>query len=323
MFGKRVRVPVWASLNIERVVDFRATAERFWKSRLVGFVLIIAAMLVVGYWHLHIPVPGKAVAALAVTAAVMTVRSEMSGIEKFLWMGVLFAFLFIEVRSIDKDRDDNNNQQIEARRKLDENFSGVLKQNRDAFNATMGKMNNLADQAHQNLCEIDGCDSFCYMVILPPTMPVFIHVGKYPLSNVEAKVTDVMLFKDRVKRGATLSLTDDLLIKPGDIAANGSWAGFGVSVPFSSLSKQDFNIDMTAKNGSWTELLRMRKIDGVWEQAIRVRVNVRPSNKNKRMTSKQVLEQISKNFPVADLKADRDWSNSHKATPPLSPPDKK
>jgi hypothetical protein len=41
-------------------------------------------------------------------------------------------------------------------------------------------------------------------------------------------------------------------------------------VPFDGEQKQDFSVFLTARNGAWVELLRMRKVSGTWRKAIRV-----------------------------------------------------
>jgi len=49
------------------------------------------------YWRVQIPSPGKAVAALAALAALMTFRPEAGGFEKFVCMVIIIAFLVIGI----------------------------------------------------------------------------------------------------------------------------------------------------------------------------------------------------------------------------------
>jgi hypothetical protein len=93
----------------------RKRIDYVWKSGLAGLLLVSGFIALSAIWFHWTPSPGKAVAALAVGATVMTFRGELGGLEKFCWTGVLFALLLIEVRAIDKDRAENNAAQREER----------------------------------------------------------------------------------------------------------------------------------------------------------------------------------------------------------------
>jgi len=57
------------------------TLAVLWKSKWTGVVLLAGFTWLFAEWFLYGPSPGKAVAALAVAAAVMTLRPEMGGLE--------------------------------------------------------------------------------------------------------------------------------------------------------------------------------------------------------------------------------------------------
>jgi hypothetical protein len=111
--------------------------DALWKSRTFGWLLILAAFFLFASWQFHVPTPGKAVAALAVAAAVMSLRPEATGLERTAWVLVLCGFLYVELRTIDKDRSDSARQQGIDRQQEDSRFDGILKANRDQFDATM------------------------------------------------------------------------------------------------------------------------------------------------------------------------------------------
>jgi hypothetical protein len=130
-------------LGLRCVISLRSLADNMWRSRRFGLMLIFVAGVGYLYWSYHIPSPGKAVAALAVVAAVMTFRGELSGLEKFFWTLVLFAFLFVELRAIDKDRATYASEQKEIRGKEAEQFNAIgeeiklaIKQGQDNFATT-------------------------------------------------------------------------------------------------------------------------------------------------------------------------------------------
>ncbi len=129
--------------------------DRIWRSSSFGWAVILATFGMFIWWTFSIPSPGKAVAALAVVAAVMSFRGETSGLEKTTWMLVLCAFLFIEVRAIDRDREEAAKQQQAARKQEDDRFAGLLKtqqdnfaevlrKNQEAFDKTMARLTSLA-----------------------------------------------------------------------------------------------------------------------------------------------------------------------------------
>src|ERR1700733_10989743 len=132
----------WEMFASDRMSRIRVRADQFWKSSVSGLVILGIAALVFGYWSWHIPSPGKAVPALAVLAAIMTFRADVGGLEKFVWMGVLFAFLFLELRAINKDRKEFLQEQESARKEDHRAFQLIadeikdnIKQDQDNFNA--------------------------------------------------------------------------------------------------------------------------------------------------------------------------------------------
>lgn len=89
---------------------------------------------------------GKAIAALAVGASLMSLRMEVNGIEKTAWMLVLFAFLYIEFKAIDRDKIYNDNVQDTILKQEKQN----LKQQEEQFNTTLGTLLNSQQQERQN-----------------------------------------------------------------------------------------------------------------------------------------------------------------------------
>jgi hypothetical protein len=90
-----------------RNFEFIAAEDRKdfkWHKQPLAIALLFASVPFLFYWGLRIPSPGKAVAAMAVVAAVMSLRGEMGGKEKLAWTLLLFGFLAVEVKSIDSDR---------------------------------------------------------------------------------------------------------------------------------------------------------------------------------------------------------------------------
>ena len=59
--------------------------------------------------------------------------------------------------------------------------------------------------------------------------------------------------------------------------------------PLGTGSKRDFNIFFSARNGLFTQLLRLRKIDGKWIYAMKVERD-----------GKLIFEKVDDNFPKTD-----------------------
>jgi hypothetical protein len=67
------------------------------------------------------------------------------------------------------------------------------------------------------------------------------------------------------------------------------------SIPFSDASAQDFNVFFSARNGMWTELLRLRKTAGHGSKAIRVFRG--PTAENPEPPKEAIFEQIAEDCP--------------------------
>lgn len=88
-------------------VQLRTKAKSIWKNPWFGWLMIVGFSLWYLWWGYNIPSPAKAATVLGFIAAVMALRGEPEGFEKMFWTIVLFAFLFMELKAIDrKDQDD-------------------------------------------------------------------------------------------------------------------------------------------------------------------------------------------------------------------------
>jgi len=150
-------------------------------------------------------------------------------------------------------------------------FQVGIKQNDREFNVTMGGI-----KAEINT--ITGGNSFCYMEfthgLIGETsgVPVFVHVGGFPLSGVEARISNL---NEAVKKRAPMTLQNflagDLKVSIGDLSIASSAMNLSWNVPLSDRNHQDFRVFFVAKNGHWMEDLEIRNVDGHILQAIRVR----------------------------------------------------
>ncbi len=121
---------------------------------------------------------------------------------------------------------------------------------------------------------ISGGDSFCYMYIArnepSPDGPLygFTPVGEFPLYDVGVRIVDrdkviehPTTFEQFVKGDTNLSLPT---MAPGQNVLNGRW-----KMP--DRKEVRYNIFFSARNGYFTQVLRLRRVEGIWESATRVR----------------------------------------------------
>ena len=116
-----------------------------------------------------------------------------------------------------------------------------------------------------------------------------VHQGEHPLYDVAARIVDLNKFeliKNQLSianfRQADTSIEIGNLI-PGHASMVGPWKIEGVD-------KQNYNVFFTARNGRFTQLIRMQKFDGNWQIATKV------TNGNEEV----VFEQVSEGFPRDD-----------------------
>jgi hypothetical protein len=116
-----------------------------------------------------------------------------------------------------------------------------------------------------------GGDSFCYLVVsagAPPTFPVVFKSGEYPLYGVEMRIVNLIEpFRPLPHSSTSFDLGLNLLLRDFAIGESAK------EIPFSLPLKGDrasFNVFFNARNGFWTENLRLRLVNGHWEGAILV-----------------------------------------------------
>jgi hypothetical protein len=268
-------MPVWKIRLLDTRHWIKEKQELFWKSRSTGAALIFGALILVAYWKFFsVPSPGKAVAALALAAAVMTLRQDLSGFEKLSWMVALFAFLYVEIRAIDQDRADSDRKLIQAKKDEDASFATILSQNQAAFNATMSKMQSLADMSRESVDSMTGGDSYPSissadafdgaqgrpLLILVHGKHDLVDVAMSVMAHVQAISADipdsektakfVQLWNSRQYANFPLVVRNQATLLPVRITPQGT---------------QDvYQIEMTCRNGRFSERLTLSQKSGRW-----------------------------------------------------------
>ena len=275
-------LPQWAALSA-KVQSWFAYDEprRPWHDKPLNVFVLYLFIEILWYWEVYIPSPGKAVAALGVAAALMTLREGMSGKEKLAWTVLLFGFLALELTSIDTERKATDEIRVVAREQEIKHFSDIaagitasIDNSKNQFSTTMARSDHILGGLDETLKAQTGGNSFCYYgtsaqrIYLNGVKLTPLAVGKYPLSGIQARIVDIRYtqrtFDDT---GGTIVKT----IPDLGFLANAEDTTLGpesIFVPFKdSEGKHDLNIFFDAKNGHWLQASRFRLINGRWTMA--------------------------------------------------------
>jgi hypothetical protein len=124
-------------------------------------------------------------------------------------------------------------------------------------------------------------------------LELVIHSGKYPLYDVTARIVDLdeLELASKSEKLILAELHNDQRVFanliPGHCKTSKRW-NLGGS------TQRRFNIFWTARNGSYTQSLHLKKVNGQWHHATRV------------MREKVLLEEASESYP-RNSQGEIDW----------------
>ena len=129
--------------------------------------------------------------------------------------------------------------------------------------------------AEKIIKQLTGGDAFCRFSIEATALKsnslrlVAIHEGQYPLYDLQARIVDLEKF-DLLKGNLTWHnhRDADIIINLGTL--NPKTALLGITLPLQGSSANRFNVFFTARNGTFTQLLRLAYVDGEWKKASKV-----------------------------------------------------
>lgn len=161
------------------------------------------------------------------------------------------------------------------------------------------KNEEIAELTKQNLYSITGGDSFCYLAFQLPdncsdnsALLSIVHKGEYPLYDVSIRIVDLAKFTQHIE-GKEKPLFEDIKkaeksinignLSPSKAMIFGRWS-------FPQESVVNYNVFISARNGYFTELIRLKCIDNKWVSAYKV--HTWHGNE-----TKLLYEKIHENFP--------------------------
>jgi hypothetical protein len=152
---------------------------------------------------------------------------------------------------------------------------------------------------------ITGGDSFCYVAlsnldsVTNTGILTVIQEGNYPLYDLSIRMADVEKFLQlqKVLPIGQVRLQVETHLNVGNVSLSHAYNLRIWKLP--NLDQQSYNIFIMARNGSFTQLLRFRRVNGEWISATKV---MRRNGKD----SVVLLEEIDKSFP-RDATGQVDW----------------
>jgi hypothetical protein len=274
-------------------------------------LLVLAGVWALCLYFFHTPLPpiGTYVAILAFGAALVTIwpPAENRGWAKAAWV-LLFALLMgFEVHNLYRDRTEHDREQNAARRREDDRFAAILRQNQNEFEQTIKESRRLSLLEERALNNITGGESW------PEVIPSF---GLFPDRVVVSFAINVDSSAASGRRTPLRVLNIDI-IRDTNVDESGNTVGdivfhqvfdsfFGGYDPSYMTLQQElkggqqvFDVRAYALNGFWHQTIKLRKIAGKWEWRSVLYV---PGAKGPVEVRKVLRMRSSAAFPADDLK---------------------
>jgi len=229
----------------------------------------------------------------------------MTGRERWLWTVVLFAFAIVELRAINHDRTEHDLDQGRIRHEETEHFQSIanglsnsIDQAQRNFGATMDRMASIVQTE-------TGGNSFCYVTFLPTRSGVddlvglAFHRGRYSLHDLTVRFVELDHVTEIVRPGVPVGVLDystNEVFRVGNLSPGTSSAPLK-DFKLAGSDKKDMNIFFSATNGVWYEKARLRRVEGIWKQAIKV---FRYGNKEGAV----MFEKVEPGYPLKDGKVE-------------------
>jgi len=143
---------------------------------------------------------------------------------------------------------------------------------------------------------VTGGDSFCYISFAlsddsNQARLVAMSHGNYPVYDAAVRIVDLEKFENagsKEKISFEELTREDINIPIGNMAP--SAASLLNKIDLGSSNEKKYNVFISARNGFFSELIRLRRVDGRWRIAIRV---VKDNNNKESV----LFEQVDEKFP--------------------------
>jgi hypothetical protein len=255
--------------------------------------------------------PGTYIAALAVVGFLVALWPPRKRWSQALILGIAVLLTAAEIHNLHTIRVEYDKQQAQARQAEREAFNSIadsltssMSENQKSFEATVERIKGLAAVTKDSVNEATGGESFCFVDMGPIPEGLMAHLvqkGKYPVFDVRLNITDLNALAAAIKSGAPSLLVGTRTFGTIDFLSRDMWQPLGVYTVDPREEYARYNISIFARNGSFTQVLRLRRLkEGGWTSALLVHASY---------DSKKgiVFERIERQFPVELLEKDQDW----------------
>lgn len=220
-------------------------------------------------WYPPVGVFIGVLALLSVVVPLLRDLAKITKVEKAVWTTMFFALVGLELRSIYLDRRAHDREQATLRQEQLQHFTNIatgltsaINQEHQHFDTTVSEMKQLikssdviSGESMASLNSVTGGDSFCFLELNGTRNGlVMFHPGDFQLTDVSVELTDY-------------SKSYDENFERQTVRPHTAWP---YRYELVNGDREDFLIRFAAINGFWIETLQLRKVNGVWQQALKV-----------------------------------------------------
>jgi hypothetical protein len=119
-------------------IAVKRSLPHLWDRKEFAWLFLVIFCAILGWYTFHVPLPGKSVTFLGLAGTIMGLLWKRIGFTaKFLWLGVMVGFLFIEFKALEVDRQNSSrelgNYFKEISQTEQSNLSAILKNEHQQF----------------------------------------------------------------------------------------------------------------------------------------------------------------------------------------------
>jgi hypothetical protein len=146
------------------------------------------------------------------------------------------------------------------------------------------------------------CLTFASLLVAGPNSAILtlLNQGEHPLYEVNGYIADLQESRQVSDKEQVPAWTWFKNIQGGNMSPNSARPLFDWQLP--ETDEQDYNVFLNARNGFFTQLVRLRRVDGSWRVATRVRKQFANGDE-----SPTLFLDVDAGFPLNE-RGEVDWS---------------
>lgn len=157
----------------------------------------------------------------------------------------------------------------------------------------------IADLNRKIAASVTGGDSFCYAAMGSvgvagenAALLMVVHQGEYPLYDVNLRIVDLPEFRRAVDAGQlSLAGPGETTVDVGNMSARSARPIQVWQLP--DGDQASYNVFFNARNGFWSQSLRLKRVGGEWKSATQVSKDIMGDEK-----PPLLHEQVDPEFPL-------------------------